>query len=77
MTEHTQKDEFERQTARLRDQYAQRLHDLDDDHTKNMEALFEDYELQRINEVHEIQERKDHHIRRLMKSHDRSFKSMK
>jgi chromosome segregation ATPase len=77
MTQHTQKDEFDRQTTRLKEQYAQRLQELDDEHAKNMEALFEDYELQRINEIHEIQERKDHHIRRLMKAHDRAFKGMK
>jgi hypothetical protein len=74
MTQHTQKDEFDRQAARLREQYAQRLQELDDEHARNMETLFEDYELQRI---HEIQERKDHDIRRLMKSHERSFKAMK
>jgi chromosome segregation ATPase len=77
MTQHTQKDEFDRQTTRLREQYAARLQELDDEHARNMETLFEDYELQRINEIHEIQERKDHHIRRLMKSHDKSFKAMK
>jgi DNA repair exonuclease SbcCD ATPase subunit len=77
MTQNTQKDEFDRQTTRLKEQYSQRLQELDDEHTKNMQTLFEDYELQRINELHEIQERKDHHIRRLMKSHDRSFKTMK
>jgi chromosome segregation ATPase len=77
MSQHNQKDEFDRQTARLKEQYAQRLQELDDEHAKNMAELFEDYELQRINELHEIQERKDHHIRRLMKAHDRAFKGMK
>jgi chromosome segregation ATPase len=71
------KEEYERQTARLKESYATKLQELDDEQSKNMETLFEDYELQRINELHEIQERKDHHIRRLMKSHDRAFKEMK
>ena len=58
-------------------QGATKLQEIDDEHAHNMEALFEDYELQRINETHEIQERKDHHIRRLMKSHDKAFNEMR
>ena len=77
MQQKQMKEEYERQTARLREQYSTKLQEIDDEHTRNMEALFEDYELQRINETHEIQERKDHHIRRLMKSHDKAFNEMR
>ena len=77
MQQKQQKEEYDRQTQRLKEQYATNLQEIDDEHNKNMETLFEDYELQRINELHEIQERKDHHIRRLMKSHDKAFQEMR
>jgi len=77
MQQKQQKEEYERQTARLREQYEEKLRRIDEEHAQNLETLFEDYELQRINEIHEIQERKDHHIRRLMKGHDRAFKEMR
>lgn len=77
MTQNQVKEEYERQTKHYQEQYTQRLQEIDEEHQKNMETLFEDYELQRINEIHEIQERKDHHIRRLMKSHEKSFQEMR
>ncbi|KAH0786183.1 growth arrest-specific protein 8-like [Histomonas meleagridis] len=71
------KEEYDRFSQHIKDQYLQNLKDIQEENQKNIESLHEDYELQRINEIHEIQERKDYHIRGLMENHDAKFREMK
>lgn len=71
------KDDVKGLNARFVEQYEKQFQDIERKQEENMEALFEDYNLQRINEMHEIQERKDHHINRLIKSHNKAFQEMR
>lgn len=72
-----QKDDAKSLNARFAEQYAKQFAEIEKKQEENMEALYEDYNLQRINELHEIQERKDHHINRLIKNHKKAFQDMR
>jgi len=71
------KEDVKSLNARFREQYEKQFKAIEEEQNQNLEALYEDYNLQRINELHEIQERKDHHINRLIKSHKKAFQEMK
>lgn len=73
----THKEDAKNLNARFKEQYEKQFEEIERKQNENMEALYEDYNLQRINELHEIQERKDHHINRLIKSHKKAFQEMR
>ena len=71
------KDEVKITNSRFKETYEKQFKAIEDEQNENLESLYEDYNLQRINELHEIQERKDHHINRLIKNHKKAFQEMK
>ena len=72
-----QKEDTKSTISKAKEDYDKRFKEIEEEQDANMEALYEDYNLQRINELHEIQERKDHHINKLIKSHKKAFQEMR
>ena len=72
-----QKEDTKTFIQKMKEDYDKHFKEIEDEQERNMEALYEDYNLQRINELHEIQERKDRHINQLIKNHKKAFNEMR
>ncbi|CAL8108016.1 unnamed protein product [Calicophoron daubneyi] len=73
----TLKKDYEHQMYLLREDFQKQLEEQKDLHQKKTKELREELDLQRKNEVHETEERKNSQINTLMRNHEKSFADIK
>nr|CAH8860565.1 unnamed protein product [Trichobilharzia regenti] len=73
----TLKKEHEHEMHEIRKDFERKMEEQKRIYTKNTKELREKLDLQRKNELHETEERKNNHINALMRSHEKSYAEMK
>ncbi|KAH8858047.1 Dynein regulatory complex subunit 4 [Schistosoma japonicum] len=71
------KKEHEREMHEIRRDFEKKMEEQKKIYMKNTKELREKLDLQRKNELHETEERKNNHINALMRSHEKSYAEMK
>ncbi|CAH8569614.1 unnamed protein product [Schistosoma mattheei] len=73
----TLKKEHEHEMHEIRKDFERKMEEQKKIYMKNTKELREKLDLQRKNELHETEERKNNHINALMRSHEKSYAEMK
>ncbi|RTG86802.1 growth arrest-specific protein 8 [Schistosoma bovis] len=73
----TLKKEHEHEMHEIRKDFERKMEEQKKIYMKNTKELKEKLDLQRKNELHETEERKNNHINALMRSHEKSYAEMK
>ncbi|KER20933.1 hypothetical protein T265_10621 [Opisthorchis viverrini] len=68
------KKDYEKQ---IRQDFETKLNEQQKCHQERIKIMVDDLNLQRKNELHDIEERKNNHINRIMQDHDKAFSDMK
>ena len=66
-----------KEITKLRQEFEANVNAIEQKYEKKMKVLKEDSEQRRTHEIHEIEERKNAHIDRLLKDHDIAFSEIK
>ncbi|XP_054025837.1 dynein regulatory complex subunit 4 isoform X2 [Dryobates pubescens] len=67
----------EEEITRMRNDFERQVKEVEARYAKKMQALQDELDLRRKTEIHEVEERKNHHISELMRNHEKAFNDLK